>query len=295
MMFLRCLSFIFTVGFALYAHTSVYLLPNADSRVIGEDIKHEVLPGDYFQALAEYYDVGLLALIEANPNVDPFLPTVGDTLVIPKRMILPFGERKGIIINLPELRLYYFPPNESLVYVFPVGIGREGLSTPKITSVIGDKRKDPIWRPPEALRKRYREEHGVELAKEILPGPNNPFGKYALRIDTSEYLIHGTNKRMGIGLRASSGCIRMYAPDIEWLYHNVAVGTQIKIIDQPIKMAYQPNGKKLIEVHKPLKEYANKRHNGLSKSVRKFLGEATDSERIQQILTEQKGLVYTLM
>lgn len=282
------------LSFALPLRASVYQLPSLESRLIGEDIKHEVLPGDYFQALAEYYNVGLLALVEANPGVDPFLPTVGSHIIIPKRMILPYAERTGLIINLAELRLYYFPPNEPLVYVFPVGIGREGLSTPKITSTIGDKRKNPVWRPPSALRQRYKEEHGIELAKEIPPGPNNPFGKYALRIGTSEYLIHGTNQRMGIGLRASSGCIRMYADDIEWLYYNIAVGTQVKIIDQPIKMSYESQGRKFIEIHKPLSEFSQNKRSEMSTAVNAFLGEEINNAEVRKLIAEQQGVVYAL-
>ncbi|MDO6428075.1 L,D-transpeptidase family protein [Thalassotalea sp. 1_MG-2023] len=288
--FLLSLSILFTLSL----QASVYALPTSESRIIGEDVEHEVLPGDYFQALAEYYNVGLLALIEANPHVDPFLPPVGTDIIIPKRMILPYAERKGIIINLAELRLYYFPPEEPLVYVFPVGIGREGLSTPNLISVIGDKRKNPVWRPPSALRQRYKEEHGIDLAKEIPPGPNNPFGKFALRIGTSEYLIHGTNQRMGIGLRASSGCIRMYADDIEWLYHNISIGTQVKIIDQPIKMSYETQGRKYIEVHRPLSEFPHAKKSRMSEAVNAFLGESISNAKIKKLLEEQQGVVYAL-
>lgn len=200
------------ISFSILA--SVYNLPTSDSRVIGEKTTHKVIKGDYFQALAERYDVGFLAMLAANPNVDPFLPERGKTLTIPKQMLLPFGKREGIVINLAELRLYYYPEGENLVYVFPVGIGRQGLETPHLTSEIGDKRKDPVWRPTKAMRDRYFAEHGKEMAKEFPAGPSNPFGKYALRIGTSEYLLHGSNKRFGIGMRASSGCIRLYGKSV---------------------------------------------------------------------------------
>ncbi|GLX79558.1 murein L,D-transpeptidase [Thalassotalea insulae] len=277
------------------AYASVYPLPADNSRLLGEPLSYQVETGDYFQALAEYHDVGLLALMAANPEVDPFLPAVGSYIQIPKQMLLPFAERKGIVVNLSELRLYYFPPGESLVYVFPVGIGREGLATPKVISHIGDKRKDPVWRPTKAYRQRYFQEHGKTLPKEIPAGPNNPFGKYALRIDTSEYLIHGTNQRMGIGMRASSGCIRMYAPDIEWLYFNVPVGTQIRIVDQAIKMSYEPNGAKLIEVHQPLSEQGQISMTSLPTAVNAFIGDS-ESARIQlsDLLSQPSGLVVTL-
>jgi L,D-transpeptidase YcfS len=291
---LRCLALI-AWCFSYVSVASVYQLPADNSKLIGEKVTYQVEQGDYFQALSEYHNVGFLALMAANPNVDPFLPTKGTLLAIPKQMLLPYAERKGIVINLAELRLYYFPPNEPLVYVFPVGIGRQGLSTPRVISYIGDKRKNPTWTPPQEMRERYRKEHGKELAKVIPAGPDNPFGKYALRLASSEYLIHGTNKRMGIGLRASSGCIRMYAEDIEWLYHNIKVGTQVRIVEQPIKMSYEPDGKKLIEIHKPLTDDENIGKNFITPAVMLFINQDDIQRRIiKQRLTQPNGLVQTL-
>jgi L,D-transpeptidase ErfK/SrfK/L,D-transpeptidase YbiS len=281
--------------FLLHCSASVYQLPNLNSKLIGEPIQYEVEQGDFFQALSEYHNIGFLALIAANPNVDPFLPEKGTVLEIPKQMLLPYAERKGIVINLAELRLYYFPPKESLVYVFPVGIGRQGLSTPRVISYIGDKRKDPTWTPPQEMRDRYKKEHGKEMAKVIPAGPDNPFGKYALRLASSEYLIHGTNKRMGIGMRASSGCIRMFDDDIEWLFNNVKVGTQVRIVEQPIKMSYEPNGKKLIEIHKPLTEAENIGKNYISPAVIQFTKNNEQLiELIYQRLKQPTGLVELL-
>lgn len=281
--------------FFIKALASVYPLPNGNSKLIGEHVQYQVEQGDFFQALSEYHNVGLLALITANPNIDPFLPEKGTLLNIPKQMLLPYAERKGIVVNLAELRLYYFPPNEPLVYVFPVGIGRQGLSTPRVISYIGDKRKNPTWTPPQEMRDRYKKEHGKEMAKVIPAGPDNPFGKYALRIASSEYLIHGTNKRMGIGMRASSGCIRMYDDDIEWLFNNVKVGTQVRIVEQPIKMSYEPDGKKLIEVHKPLTEDNNIGKNFITPAVVLFAKENEQHlQLINQRLKKPSGLVETL-
>jgi L,D-transpeptidase ErfK/SrfK/L,D-transpeptidase YbiS len=282
--------FISSIGFA-----SVYNLPEENSRIIGEPLSHKVIKGDYFQDLAEKYNVGFLAMLAANPGVDPFLPTNDTNIVIPKQMLLPFGKREGIVINLAELRLYYYPEGENLVYVFPVGVGRQGLATPHVTSIIGDKRKNPIWRPTKDMRERYFVEHGREMAKEFAAGPNNPFGKYALRIGTSEYLIHGTNKRFGIGMRASSGCIRMYDNDIEWLYNNIAVGTVVRILEQPIKMSYEQDGKK-IEVHSPLTPDTEKEIKlVMTNAVRHFIGEdKVMLETVSSLLRKPKGVVVSL-
>lgn len=274
---------------------SVYNLPASDSRLIGEQTIHKAIKGDYFQALAENYNVGFFALLAANPNVDPFLLEPGSNIVIPKQMLLPYGKREGLVINLAELRLYYYPKGEKLVYVFPVGIGRQGLETPNLTSVIGDKRKDPVWRPTKAMQERYFIEHGKVMAKEVPAGPDNPFGKYALRIGTSEYLLHGTNKRFGIGMRASSGCIRMYDHDIEWLYNNIAVGTSIRILEQPIKMSYEHKGK-MMELHSPLTpDGMSAAKLTMTRAVKKFIGSNNEMlEQVVQLLDKPEGIVISL-
>ena len=272
-----------------------YQLPLKNARLIGEQKVHTVLKGDYFQAIAEQYNVGFLALMAANPNIDPFLPPKNSDIIIPSEMLLPFITREGIVINLPELRLYYFLPQVNKVHVFPVGIGRQGLATPQITSYISNKRKNPIWRPSKDMRARYFEEHGKKLAKEIAPGPSNPFGKYALRLGESEYLIHGTNQRFGIGMRASSGCIRMFDDDIKWLFDNVPVNTKVRIIDQPIKMSYENGQRQLIEIPSPLSvEQKNKKTN-ITDSVKKFIG--NNSHYWQQLspsFENPQGLVIEL-
>jgi L,D-transpeptidase ErfK/SrfK/L,D-transpeptidase YbiS len=292
-----CFVFILVLSslFSCCSLASVYNLPTSDSRLIGEKTTHKAIKGDYFQALAEHYNVGFFALLAANPDVDPFLLQPGSKIVIPKQMLLPYGKREGIVINLAELRLYYYPKGEKLVYVFPVGIGRQGLETPNLTSVIGDKRKDPTWRPTKAMRERYFTKHGREMAREVAAGPNNPFGKYALRIGTSEYLLHGTNKRFGIGMRASSGCIRMYDHDIEWLYNNIAVGTPIRILEQPIKMSYEPEGK-MIELHRPLTpEGMSDATLTMTNAVKKFIGRHDKVlEQVNELLNQPKGIVVTL-
>lgn len=253
-----CLLKLICCFFLLFANMSAnateYTLPKDKQRLIGQDLVHKVIKGNSFQQLAEQYDVGFLAIVAANPDVDPFVPELGSKIIIPRAMLLPFIKHQGIVVNLPELRLYYFDTVNSKVYVFPVGIGKQGYATPAVTSYISDKREKPIWRPTKAMRERYFTEHGKQLAKEVPAGKNNPFGNYALRLGTSEYLLHGTNKRFGIGMRASSGCIRLYDEDIKWLYDHIPMQTKVRIINQPIKMSYEDGTKQLIEIHQPLSE-----------------------------------------
>ncbi|TYK67416.1 L,D-transpeptidase family protein [Colwellia echini] len=275
----------------------VYDMSNIKNRLIGEPIIHTAVEGDYFQQLAEDYNVGFLALLAANPKLDPFLLKPGTEVIIPNQMLLPYVPQVGIVINLPELRLYYFSPDENKVHVFPVGIGREGLTTPLTNTVVGQKRKNPTWRPTKEAQQRHFEEHGEYLPKEVPSGPDNPFGKYAIRLDTSEYLIHGSNKRFGIGMRASSGCIRMYDEDIEWVFNNVPKGTKVRIINQPVKMSYEKDGKQLIEIHQPLTDEneVTKDKVILTRALQRFVG--TKREHWQQlipVLDKPQGLVIEL-
>lgn len=277
------------------SYAKEYQLPSKDSRLLGELEYHTVAKGDYFQMLSEKYDVGFLALMAANPGVDPFLPAIGETLVIPNEMLLPFGKREGIIINLPELRLYYFPPNANSVYVFPVGIGRQGLATPNTVSYISEKRENPVWRPTEEMKVRYFAQHGKVLADEVPAGPNNPFGKYALRLGSSVFLLHGSNQRFGIGMRASSGCIRLYDDDIKWLFDHVEIDTPVRIVNQNIKLSYEPK-KKLMEIHSPLTAENGDLDNSIPDAVIRFVGDSVENKKIfTEQFNQAKGLVTELI
>lgn len=290
-----CFSFITLCFVSNLTFATEYELPPKGFRLIGVDKNHKITKGDYFQKIAEQYNVGFLALMAANPGIDPFLPELGSEIVIPSAMLLPYIKREGIVVNLPELRLYYFVPQKNKVHVFPVGIGREGLATPKATSFISSKRKDPTWRPTEATRQRYLEEHGKALPKEIPAGPSNPFGKYALRLGTSEYLIHGTNQRFGIGMRASSGCIRMYDDDIKWLYENIPLNTKVRIIEQPIKMSYESEGRRVIEIHSPLTIENIAQKNTITSAIKEFVGNSNSVwEKLTPMFDKPQGLAIEL-
>ncbi|QUM76508.1 L,D-transpeptidase family protein [Moritella sp. 24] len=235
-------------------YSKSYPLPETNSRLIGHRTQHKVVVGDYFHSISKSYNIGMIALMASNPSVDPFLPPPDTILELPTYMLLPDAEYKGIVINLPELRLYYFPNNSDEVHVFPVGIGREGRKTPKMNSFIKTKLKDPVWTPTAKTRAEYLEKHKTVLPQIVQAGEHNPLGNFALQLayGKSNYLIHGTNQNFGIGMRISAGCIRMNPEDIEWLYNNVTVNEPVKIINNSIKLALEPNGQLLLEVHSPL-------------------------------------------
>ena len=230
-----------------------YRLPKEDSRLVGRVQYHQVEKGETLAGIAKHYHIGFLTLMAANKGVDPFLPAEGHALTIPTQIILPDVKRVGVVINLAELRLYYFDPDGQTVHIFPVGIGRIGRDTPVMQTSISQKRIKPTWTPPDSIRKSYLAE-GIKLPPVVPAGPDNPLGNHALRLayGAGDYLIHGTNKDFGVGLRVSSGCIRMEPNDIEWLFSQVQIGERVKIINQPIKMTLEPDRSVFLEVHEPL-------------------------------------------
>ena len=246
---------------ALFAAS--YDFPADGSSLVGRTQYHVVEKGETLAEIAKQYDIGFLSLMAANKGVDPFLPQQDFVLTIPSQIILPHVPYEGIVINLAELRLYYFEPDIRKVHIFPVGIGRIGRDTPEMETSISQKRPNPTWTPPQSIRKEYQEK-GIELPAVVLAGPDNPLGEYALRLayGAGDYLIHGTNKDFGIGLRVSSGCIRMDPKDIEWLFNQVQRGEKVRVIDEPIKVALEPDRSVFLEAHEPLT-----RSNGSKKAL----------------------------
>lgn len=214
--------------------------------------------GDTLYELGLRYDIGLLEMKAANPGVDPERElVVGTRIIIPSYYILPKGARQGLVINLAEFRLYYFPPGDNVVITMPVGIGRRGWDTPVGTTTVIGKVRDPVWHPTAKL-KAEAEKNGAFIPDEFPSGDGNPLGRYALRLAWPTYLIHGTNRRDGIGTQVSAGCLRMIPEDIEYLFEFVALGTTVRIINEPVKFG-QSNGSTWLEVHSPLdKQHAGK-------------------------------------
>ncbi|MDX1561694.1 MAG: L,D-transpeptidase family protein [Gammaproteobacteria bacterium] len=227
----------------------------ADSDVIGSVQIIEGAHEDTFPRLARRYDVGYEELRRANPDVDAWLPGEGTPIVIPTQFVLPDAPRRGIVINVPELRLYYFPDgDEGRVFTYPISIGKEQWGTPYgRTSVIG-KTVKPTWYPPQSIRDEHAA-RGDFLPTAVPPGPDNPLGDYALRlgIGGGSYLIHGTNSPGGLGMRVTHGCIRMFPEDVEALFAMVDNGTPVTIVNQPYKLGWADGGLYL-EAHPPLTE-----------------------------------------
>ena len=210
---------------------------------------------DTLPVIARKFDIGFNELRSANPYIDPWMPGKDVKMTIPTRHILPEAPRQGIVINLPEMRLYVFSKG-MLQQSHPIGVGREGLSTPVGRTTIVRKVVGPIWRPTD----RMRQEHPV-LPAEVGPGPENPMGTHALCLGWPQYAIHGTDKPYAIGRRASSGCIRMYPEDIIQVYPAVETGSSVTVVNQPVKVTWIGNTLYL-EAHPPLDQAMMIEENG---------------------------------
>jgi len=230
------------------------LVPGSD--VVGElqliRARHE----DTFVDIARSYKLGYDELVHANPGVDPWLPGEGTRIVLPTQFILPAAPRNGIVLNIAAKRLFYFPEpaagEPATVYTYPIGIGREGWETPTGTTRVISKAKDPTWVVPASIR-RDREAQGDPLPARVPPGPDNPLGRHALRLALPSYLIHGTNRPAGIGMRVSHGCIQLFPEDIAALYGIVDINTPVHIVDQPLLAGWRGDNLYLA-LHPPLAE-----------------------------------------
>ena len=227
-----------------------------DGDVVGEVQVIRARYEDTFVDIARAYDLGFDELVDANPGVDPWLPGAGTLIVVPTRFILPDAPRDGIVLNVGTKRLFFYPKVKKgeapVVITHPVGIGRDGWATPTGTTTVVARVKDPVWTVPASIRKEHAEA-GDPLPAQVKAGPDNPLGAYALRLGFPSYLIHGTNKPSGIGMRVSHGCVQLFPEDIESLFAEVPVGTPVRIVNQPRLVGWQA-GNLYLEVHPALED-----------------------------------------
>jgi len=202
--------------------------------------------------IARSHGVGYEEIRRANPGVDTWLPGEGTIVRLPTRFVLPRVQRDGLVINIAEYRIYYFSVanGDTVVTTYPISIGRMDWATPLGRSSVVKKVKNPSWYPPQSIRDEWAAD-GRELAERVFPGPDNPLGEYSMRLSIPGYLIHGTNRPAGVGMRVTHGCIRMFPEDIERLYPDVPVDTPVQIVNQPYKFGWDGDDLYL-EVHPPL-------------------------------------------
>jgi L,D-transpeptidase ErfK/SrfK len=197
---------------------------------------------DTLTDIARRFNVGYEEIVRANPKVDPWLPGEGRDIIVPSQFVLPDAPRTGLVINIAAMRIFYYPPakrgERPVVITHPIGIGKVGWRTPEGVTKIVRRQKDPTWRVPVSVRKEHHE-NGEDLDPVIGPGPDNPLGRYAFYLQWPSYLIHGTNKPAGVGLRSSHGCIRLYPEDIEQFFNTVPIGTEVRVVNQPFVFGWR--------------------------------------------------------
>ncbi|MCO6428883.1 MAG: L,D-transpeptidase family protein [Nitrosomonas communis] len=247
----------FTLLTTTLAQAASWILPPSDIDIFGQVTVVAASREETLLDIARRYSIGQDEMLLANPLVDRWLPPEGAEVVIPGRYIFPHAERTGLVVNLPEMRLYYFPKagkgKKPVVITYPISIGRMDWRTPLGRTSIIRKQKDPTWTPPQSLKDEAIAAGNPPLPNIVPPGPNNPLGRHALYLGTAGYLIHGTDKPFGIGMRVTHGCLRMYPEDIEELFDQVPTGTPVQLVNQPIKLGWLADSL-FIELHPPLEE-----------------------------------------
>jgi len=237
--------------------THEFELTDAQDSVVGAVQITTASREDTLPDIARRFNVGYEEIARANPGVDPWLPGEGRRIVLPTRFVLPNAPHDGIVINVAAMRLFYYPPHRKgepqRVYTHPIGIGKMGWSTPEGMTHVVSHKKDPIWRPSVALRRDHRNDNGEDLPAVVMPGPDNPLGKYEFTLGWRSYLIHGTNKPYGVGLRSSHGCVRLYPEDIEKLYEMVPDGTPVRVVNQPFVLGWS-DGKLFLQAYTVLED-----------------------------------------
>ena len=272
-----------------------------DVHVVGALQKIRTRHEDTLPDLGRLFNLGYEEITRANPGVDPWLPGEGSELLLPTLFVLPEAPRDGLVLNMAGMRLYYFAGSGGdgtlKVYTHPIGIGRVGWSTPLGTTRVTARAKDPSWYVPESIREEHAAE-GDPLPAVVPPGPDNPLGRHVLRLALPSYLIHGTNKPWGVGLRVSHGCIRLYPEDIEALYSMVPTGAPVHIVDQPYLAGWH-EGRLMFTAYQPLEEHGGDWLSALELLDRRYkeapegaVAAAIDWGRVARITREGMGIAF---
>ncbi len=293
---IACFTFILAIFFQTNAKE--FILPPDDINVVGESFLIEAKKSETLLDIAREYGVGYNEITKANPDVDPWYPGEKTPVVIPTRYILPDTPREGLVLNLPEMRIYYYPKVEQgeipKVITYPVGIGRQDWQTPLGKTYVAEKKRNPTWTPPASIKAEHIAK-GDPLPDVVPAGPDNPLGTRALRLGIPSYLIHGTNKPYGVGMRVSHGCVRMRPEDIEALFEIVPAKETVRIINQPLKIG-RFAGSLFMEFHSPLEEdnlsILDNLHNALELAHKKldFQAEGLSETTVEAIVKEESGI-----
>lgn len=270
--------------------------------VVGEIQVVRASEEDTFSDIARRFNVGYEDLVRANPGIDPWLPREGTKIIVPTQFVLPDAPREGLVINLAALRTYYFPKRKEgelqTVITHPIGIGKVGWSTPEGVTKVTGKAKNPTWFPPASVRKEHREA-GDPLPSRVPPGPDNPLGTHLMTLGWPSYLIHGTNKPYGVGMRSSHGCLRFYPEDIARLYDKIPVGTKVTVVNQPLVFGWHKDAL-YVQAYPVMEDderqhpsaqelMTNKLSNEMYEKVSKY-NASTDFTLVERLVQDARGI-----
>jgi L,D-transpeptidase ErfK/SrfK len=290
---LRIICFFAALTFLAVASTSAqaasYRLPENGDSVVGAVTRMKLTYEDTLASVAERYSIGYREIVDANPGVDPWLPGEGTVIVLPTQYVLPDTPRDGMVINVAEYRLYYYPKDSGRVITFPVGVGRSEFRTPVIRTSTVTRIENPSWTPTPAARREHAE-MGDVLPNVVPPGPDNPLGELAIQLKEPGYFIHGTNKPFGVGQKVSHGCIRLHNQHILTLAEMVPNGTPVYIVNEPIKVGVRYD-ELYLEGHKDLYEDVDVAllTEVVTERVQELETEP-DWQKVAQVLTDLRGI-----
>jgi L,D-transpeptidase ErfK/SrfK len=268
-----------------------FLVANGDD-VIGRLASVKLKKGDTLPDIARHFSLGINTVSAANPGVDTWVPEAGERILLPLSFTLPDTPRKGIVINLAAMRLFYYKKNSNLLAVstYPVGIGSIEQPTPMGRMYIRRKKTQPTWYVPASIAEEHRKK-GDPLPPKVPPGPLNPLGEYALYLSKSGYLVHGTNKPASIGLRATRGCLRLYPEDIKRLFENTPVKTPVRIVNEPYLVG-QRDEIIYIEAHTPFEKSGASKLKRVYVKLRKIekkSGHPLNWKKVKKVVAEARG------
>jgi L,D-transpeptidase ErfK/SrfK len=262
--------------------------------IIGRAQPYRIRKGDTLMDLARYFDLGYNEILDANPGIDPWVPPAGAIIVLPTEWILPCCTYQGVIVNIPEMRLFYMrrAGADTVVYTYPVGLGRDDWQTPSGKFRIIGKTVNPQWNIPESIRKEHIKERNDP--RTFIPGgaDDNPLGKYRFELSLPMYRIHGTDIPWGVGMQVSHGCVRLYPEDIERMFPLVPVGTTGEFVYQPVKIGRR-GGVVYVETHEDIYGSRPALYKDTAGQLDKMgLTAQTDQALVLQALEDSGGMPY---
>jgi L,D-transpeptidase ErfK/SrfK len=288
--------------------THRFELDGPDTDVVGYVQRTTIGPDDTLPDVARRFDVGYEEIVLANPGVDPWLPGVGREVVVPTEFVLPMAPHEGVVVDVAAMRIFYYPPHKKgerqVVFTHPIGIGRVGWKTPEGTTTIVSRQKDPVWVVPKSVRDEHAED-GEKLPEKVPAGPDNPLGQYMFRLGWPSYLIHGTNKPYGVGMRSSHGCIRLYPEDIAVFFDLIPIGTKVTVVNQPYLFGWR-DGTLYLQAYAALeddkrgaaKPAARPRDQMLNSSQRRRIAphvKDIDWQRVADLVHKPRGIPVPIM